>query len=85
MFEHITLKSLYETRRVLTLTAADLLFFLTPRYGDFVITQVAAQLNEAVAKLRAVSASCGPTSPPGSSMGQRRSGLQDTLRGCSSL
>ncbi|PHJ22987.1 ddhd domain-containing protein [Cystoisospora suis] len=53
MFEHITLKSLYETRRVLTLTAADLLFFLTPRYGDFVITQVAAQLNEAVAKLRA--------------------------------
>ncbi|PFH34305.1 DDHD domain-containing protein [Besnoitia besnoiti] len=53
MFEHITLKDVYETRRMLTLTAADLLFFLTPRYGDFIMTQVAEQLNEAVAKLRA--------------------------------
>ncbi|CBZ55264.1 conserved hypothetical protein [Neospora caninum Liverpool] len=53
MFEHITLKDVYETRRMLTLTAADLLFFLTPRYGDFIMTQVAEQLNEAVSKLRA--------------------------------
>lgn len=40
---------------MLSLTAADILFFMTPRFGDFIMQQVSIQLNEAYRKLKAVS------------------------------
>ncbi|XP_026190415.1 uncharacterized protein LOC34622874 [Cyclospora cayetanensis] len=52
LFQSIGISSMYEMRRLLTLTAGDLLFFMTPRFGDFIMQQVAAQLNAAYHRLK---------------------------------
>ncbi|KAL8426834.1 hypothetical protein ACSSS7_007967 [Eimeria intestinalis] len=65
---------MYEMRRLLSLTAGDLLFFMTPRFGDFIMRQVALQLNAAYLKLRNVSRTPSTSSSSSSNSSSGSSG-----------
>lgn len=48
MFDRITLPQHRENRMLLNKTIGDVMYFMVPRYGDYIIAEVAKQLNQKI-------------------------------------
>lgn len=48
MFDRITLPQHRESRMLLNKTIGDVMYFMVPRYGDYIIAEVAKQLNQKI-------------------------------------
>ncbi|KAF7458401.1 putative phospholipase [Cryptosporidium felis] len=48
MFNRITLPQHRENRMLLNKTIGDVMYFMVPRYGDYIISEVAKQLNQKI-------------------------------------
>ncbi|KAL7066890.1 DDHD domain-containing protein [Cryptosporidium serpentis] len=52
MFDKITLQNKRDNRMFLNRAFGDLLYFMVPRYGDFIVAEVAKQLNSKIREYR---------------------------------